>query len=195
VPRLCVVALLGAFVIYAANRPHLHPLPKQAQKANTGPEVGSRIPPFDVNDQNGRLQTFDSLCDPKGLVLQFDRSAGWCPSCKGALLELKLQAATFRSHGFGVAALTHDTVAVLRSFANRKSIVCIPGGFKGGTIYGATDEIGYAAAENPVSHSDLHATILSLPGMDVRELTYDYDSRVETPVGVTLARLLKEISA
>ena len=46
------------------------------------------------------------------------------------------------------------------------------GGIKGGTIYGATDEIGYAAAENPVSYSDLHATILHLLGVDVRKLTY-----------------------
>ena len=194
-PRLCVIALLGAFVIYAANRPHLPPLSKQTQKANTGPEVGSRIPPFDVNDQNGRFQTFDSLCGPQGLVLEFDRSAGWCPSYKGALPDLNSQVVSFRSRGFGVAALTCHTVAVARSFANRKSIVYPPGGFKGGTIYGVTDEIGYAAAENPVSHSDLHATIPNLPGVDVRELTYCCDRRVETPVGVNLARVLKEISA
>jgi Protein of unknown function (DUF1501) len=58
-----------------------------------------------------------------------------------------------------------------------------------------TDEIGYAAAENPVSRSDLHATIPNLPGVDVRDLTYCCDRRVETPVGVNLARVLKEISA
>ncbi len=69
------------------------------------------------------------------------------------------------------------------------------GGIKGGTIYGATDEIGYAAAENPVSHSDMHATILHLLGVDVRKLTYDYDGRVETLIGVNPARVLKEIIA
>ena len=69
------------------------------------------------------------------------------------------------------------------------------GGIKGGTIYGATDEIGYAAAENPVSHSDMHATILHLMGVDVRKLTYDYDGRMETLIGVNPARVLKEIVA
>ena len=69
------------------------------------------------------------------------------------------------------------------------------GGIKGGTVYGATDEIGYAAAENPVSHSDMHATILHLLGVDVRKLTYDYDGRVETLIGVNPARVIKEIIA
>src|SRR5262245_34455795 len=173
-PRLCVTALLEAFVIYAADRPHLQPLPKQAEKANTGPEVGSRIPPVDLDDQNGRPQTFNSLCGPKGLVLELDRSAGWCPSCKGALPDLNVRAVSFRRRGFGVVALTCDTAAVVRRFANQKSIVYPAGGFKCGTIYGVADEIGYAAGENPVSHSDLHATILNLPGVDVRELTYGY---------------------
>jgi uncharacterized protein (DUF1501 family) len=69
------------------------------------------------------------------------------------------------------------------------------GGIKGGTIYGATDDIGYEAVENPVSHSDMHATILHLMGVDVRKLTYDYDGRVETLIGVNPARVLKEIIA
>jgi hypothetical protein len=73
------------------------------------------------------------------------------------------------------------------------SIWMAGGGIKGGTIYGATDEVGYAAVENPVSHSDMHATILHLLGIDVRKLTYDYDGRVETLIGVNPARVLKEI--
>ena len=36
------------------------------------------------------------------------------------------------------------------------------GGIKGGAHHGATDEIGYAAAEDPVSVHDIHATILHL---------------------------------
>ena len=38
------------------------------------------------------------------------------------------------------------------------------GGIKGGTIYGATDEFGFKAVENPVSVHDLHATMLHLLG-------------------------------
>lgn len=51
------------------------------------------------------------------------------------------------------------------------------GGVKGGTVYGATDEFGFQAVENPVHVHDLHATILHLMGFDHEELTYRYASR------------------
>lgn len=51
------------------------------------------------------------------------------------------------------------------------------GGVKGGTIYGATDEFGFKAAEKPVHVHDLHATILHLMGLDHTRLTYRYAGR------------------
>lgn len=51
------------------------------------------------------------------------------------------------------------------------------GGVKGGTIYGATDEFGFKAVENPVSVHDLHATILHLMGYDHERMTYRYAGR------------------
>lgn len=51
------------------------------------------------------------------------------------------------------------------------------GGVKGGTIYGATDEFGFKAAENPVHVHDLHATILHLLGFDHEKFTYRYAGR------------------
>jgi hypothetical protein len=51
------------------------------------------------------------------------------------------------------------------------------GGVKGGTMYGATDEIGFKAADNRVSVHDLHATILHLLGLDHKKLTYRYNGR------------------
>jgi len=51
------------------------------------------------------------------------------------------------------------------------------GGVKGGNVYGATDEFGDAAVENPVHIHDLHATILSLLGFDHTKLTYRYNGR------------------
>lgn len=51
------------------------------------------------------------------------------------------------------------------------------GGVKGGTVYGSTDEFGFAAAENPASVHDLHATILHLMGLDHERLTYRYSGR------------------
>lgn len=51
------------------------------------------------------------------------------------------------------------------------------GGVRKGTIYGATDEFGFKAVENPVSIHDLHATMLHLLGFDHQRLTYRYAGR------------------
>jgi len=57
------------------------------------------------------------------------------------------------------------------------SIWLAGGGVKGGTTYGATDDYGYYAEENPVSIHDLHATMLHLMGMDHKRLTYRFGGR------------------
>ncbi len=51
------------------------------------------------------------------------------------------------------------------------------GGVKGGFSYGATDEHGYEAVENPCHIHDWHATILHLLGLDHERLTYRYAGR------------------
>jgi hypothetical protein len=51
------------------------------------------------------------------------------------------------------------------------------GGVKGGTVYGSTDEFGFAAQDKPTSVHDLHATILHLMGLDHERLTHRYSGR------------------
>ncbi len=51
------------------------------------------------------------------------------------------------------------------------------GGIKGGTIHGATDELGYHAIEHPRTVYDLWATVLHLLGLDHYELTYRFGGR------------------
>ncbi|MEZ6112153.1 MAG: DUF1501 domain-containing protein [Pirellulaceae bacterium] len=51
------------------------------------------------------------------------------------------------------------------------------GGVKAGTSYGATDDVGFKAVENPVEVHDLHATILHLLGLDHKRLTYNFNGR------------------
>ncbi len=51
------------------------------------------------------------------------------------------------------------------------------GGVRGGQVFGATDEFGFAAVENRVHVHDLHATILWLLGFDHERLTYRYAGR------------------
>ena len=49
---------------------------------------------------------------------------------------------------------------------NSFSVFMAGGGVKAGTVYGATDELGYRAVENIVNVHDLHATMLALLGID-----------------------------
>ncbi len=65
------------------------------------------------------------------------------------------------------------------------------GGIKPGISYGATDELGYAATENPVSVHDFHATMLYLLGMDAAALTVKYqglDVRLTGPQGGSVVK-------
>lgn len=50
-------------------------------------------------------------------------------------------------------------------------------GVRGGSSYGATDEIGAAVTENRVHVHDFHATILHLLGMDHERLTFRHGGR------------------
>jgi hypothetical protein len=49
------------------------------------------------------------------------------------------------------------------------------GGVKGGTSYGASDEWSYKAIENPIYCYDVHATVLSLLGIDHNKLTFRHN--------------------
>ncbi len=52
-------------------------------------------------------------------------------------------------------------------------------GVRGGTSFGATDEIGLRAAVDPVHVHDLHATYLHLLGLDHTQLTFPHNGRDE----------------
>jgi hypothetical protein len=67
------------------------------------------------------------------------------------------------------------------------------GGVKGGITYGATDEFGYHAVENPVHVRDLHATMLHLLGIDHERFTYKYQGLDFRLTGVEPARVVREI--
>jgi hypothetical protein len=69
------------------------------------------------------------------------------------------------------------------------------GGFKGGLVYGATDEFGYQAVEKKVSCPSLLATILHQLGLDHTQLAYRHNGRAETltDASVTGARVVSEL--
>ena len=51
------------------------------------------------------------------------------------------------------------------------------GGVKAGQTYGASDELGFSVAENPVGIHDFQATILHLLGFDHERLTHRFQGR------------------
>src|SRR6516165_4836696 len=51
------------------------------------------------------------------------------------------------------------------------------GGFKPGTTYGSSDELGFDVGSNPVHPHDLQATILHLLGLEHTRLTFRYQGR------------------
>ena len=58
--------------------------------------------------------------------------------------------------------------------------------------YGATDEFGFRAVENPVHVHDLHATILHLLGFQHDKFTYRYAGRDFRLTDVS-GRVIREI--
>ena len=69
------------------------------------------------------------------------------------------------------------------------------GGVKGGTTYGTTDDLGFAAVENRVSVPDYHATILHLLGLNHEELFVNEHGLKEKLTGVQPAHVVQDIIA
>lgn len=70
------------------------------------------------------------------------------------------------------------------------------GGIKGGTVFGATDDFGFRAVENPVQVRDLHTTILHLLGLEHEKLTYYFQGLQQRLTQIDgESRIIKEIVA
>jgi hypothetical protein len=73
------------------------------------------------------------------------------------------------------------------------SFMLAGGGIKGGITYGSTDDLGYAAQENPVSVHDFHATMLRLLGIDHKRMTVKFqglDARLTNVSGEVVKGIL-----
>ncbi|MEM0968804.1 MAG: DUF1501 domain-containing protein [Verrucomicrobiota bacterium] len=69
------------------------------------------------------------------------------------------------------------------------------GGVKGGISVGQTDELGSAAVENRYHVKNLHATILSLMGLNPNDLSFFYGGLDHKLVGVEGADPIREVIA
>jgi hypothetical protein len=67
-------------------------------------------------------------------------------------------------------------------------------GVKRGFSYGATDEFGYQAVDQPVTIYDLHATILHLLGLDHERLSF-YHNGIERRLTDVHGRVIEAVLA
>jgi hypothetical protein len=75
------------------------------------------------------------------------------------------------------------------------SIWLAGGGFRAGHVHGATDELGHKAVDRVVTHSDYHATLLHLFGLDHRSLVFLRPSGAASLVDGQQARVVRELLA
>ena len=106
----------------AFQQPAASPAPAAPDIKTLGPQVGEKVPDFNLTDQHGQPRSLASLMGPKGLLLVFSRSADWCPYCKTQFIEMEGRVAALRKEGLGLAAITYDPVAVLADFSARRAI-------------------------------------------------------------------------
>ena len=74
--RFAVALLLAAALSEAAGASQ-GSSPQKIDVSKLGPQVGQLVPDFNLKDQNGKIQTLQSIMGPKGAMLVFVRSADW----------------------------------------------------------------------------------------------------------------------
>jgi cytochrome oxidase Cu insertion factor (SCO1/SenC/PrrC family) len=72
--NLCV---LCAFLWLTTLSGSAQTAPQKVDLSKVGPQVGERVPDFNLKDQNGKAWTLQSIMGPKGAMLVFIRSADW----------------------------------------------------------------------------------------------------------------------
>jgi hypothetical protein len=83
-----------------------------------------------------------------------------------------------------------------RDHHNKAMSVWLAGaGIQGGMVYGATDDLGYAAIENVSTVHDLHATMLNQLGVDHNAFSYKFQGLDAKLTGVEGAKVITDILA
>jgi hypothetical protein len=67
------------------------------------------------------------------------------------------------------------------------------GGIRGGTVHGATDDLGYAAVDKVATVHDLHATMLNQLGIQSDQFTVKFQGLDSKLTGVEGGKVIKEI--
>ncbi len=67
-----MLTLVAAILMQAPNA-----TPSRIDVSKLGPQVGERVPDFNLRDQNGKSWTLQAIMGSKGAMLVFVRSADW----------------------------------------------------------------------------------------------------------------------
>ena len=73
--QTALISIAAAFAVGIATAQDLEP--SEIDVTELGPQVGELVPEFSLPDQNGQIQTRDSIMGPSGAMLVFIRSADW----------------------------------------------------------------------------------------------------------------------
>ena len=69
--------VIGACILFVMQTPAITQDREEIDVASLGPQVGERIPEFALPDQNGTVQTLESIMGEEGAMIVFHRSADW----------------------------------------------------------------------------------------------------------------------
>ncbi len=95
---------------------------------------------------------------------------------------------------FGRTPMKQGNKGLGRDHHNKAMSIWLAGaGIQGGLVYGATDDLGYAAAENVTTVHDLHATMLHLLGIQHDAFSYKFQGLDARLTGVEGAKVIKGI--
>ncbi len=75
IPFVALLAAVGLSAAQASQSPP--PARTKIDVSKLGPQVGDRVPDFNLPDQDGRARTLQSIMGPRGAMLVFVRSADW----------------------------------------------------------------------------------------------------------------------
>ncbi|QEG25213.1 redoxin domain-containing protein [Mariniblastus fucicola] len=92
-----------------------------AQQAN-GPEVGSQIDEFSLQDQHGTSHKLSELLADGPVALVVFRSADWCPFCRKQLAQLQSDLKAIEESGLKLVGISYDKVDVLAKYAAAEGI-------------------------------------------------------------------------
>ena len=69
--------VIGTCILFFMQTPAITQDREEIDVASLGPQVGERIPEFAIPDQNGTVQTLESIMGEEGAMIVFHRSADW----------------------------------------------------------------------------------------------------------------------